>query len=282
MTNPQLLSRAVDAIRSADALILASGAGMGVDSGLPDFRGNDGFWRAYPLYRDMGIGIDTLSDARRLKLNPHSLWGFYGHRLELYRRAEPHDGFAILRRIAAGLESRLGWFVLTSNVDGHWQRAGFDPSRVSEVHGSLFTLQCAQPCSRATWDVPDLNVQVDAHQLQAADPLPACIHCGGLARPNLLMFHDPDYISDRALAQQQRLDEWREALPPDARLLIIECGAGIAIPSIRKMSEWWVRNHNGTLIRINPIHSGVPAGQIGLRTGALDALRQLDELLSAR
>ncbi len=51
-TNPHLsdtdISRAAKAIREADALLISAGAGMGVDSGLPDFRGTEGFWRAYP------------------------------------------------------------------------------------------------------------------------------------------------------------------------------------------------------------------------------------------
>ena len=42
-------------IEQADALIVAAGAGMGVDSGLPDFRGKDGFWRAYPALREAQI-----------------------------------------------------------------------------------------------------------------------------------------------------------------------------------------------------------------------------------
>ncbi|MGE0432464.1 MAG: NAD-dependent deacetylase [Planctomycetota bacterium] len=273
--NDQALDRAANAIANADALLFTSGAGMGVDSGLPDFRGDQGFWTHYPIFQRLGLGIADLSDARRLKRDPHLLWGFYGHRTHLYRDATPHAGFAILRKWATRVESRHGWYVLTSNIDGHFQRSGLD--RISEVHGSQYVLQCAGPCGRATWDAPDTQVSVDLASMRAADPLPACIHCGGLARPNLLMFHDPDYISDRAMAQQEALDAWREALPPTAKLVIIEVGAGIAIPSVRKLGEWWAQIHSGTLIRINPAHNAVPVGQIGLRMGGLDALQQLDE-----
>ena len=44
------IERAAALIEAADALIIAAGAGMGVDSGLPDFRGNDGFWKAFRLW----------------------------------------------------------------------------------------------------------------------------------------------------------------------------------------------------------------------------------------
>lgn len=45
---PSNIQLAAEAIRNADAILIGAGAGMGVDSGLPDFRGNDGFWKAYP------------------------------------------------------------------------------------------------------------------------------------------------------------------------------------------------------------------------------------------
>jgi NAD-dependent SIR2 family protein deacetylase len=50
---PAWLARAASALRTADALLVHAGAGMGVDSGLPDFRGPQGFWRAYPPMKDL-------------------------------------------------------------------------------------------------------------------------------------------------------------------------------------------------------------------------------------
>jgi len=49
------IAQAARAIRQADALLIGAGAGMGVDSGLPDFRGPEGFWRAYPPFRQRGL-----------------------------------------------------------------------------------------------------------------------------------------------------------------------------------------------------------------------------------
>lgn len=54
-----LVTLAAEAIRGAEALVIAAGAGMGVDSGLPDFRGNQGFWRAYPPYASLGLSFVT-------------------------------------------------------------------------------------------------------------------------------------------------------------------------------------------------------------------------------
>ncbi|HWM60415.1 MAG TPA: hypothetical protein VNO83_21500, partial [Pseudonocardia sp.] len=73
---------------------------MGVDSGLPDFRGPEGFWRAYPPYRRLGLGFTDLADPVHFVDDPELAWGFYGHRLALYRCTTPHAGFAVLRRWA--------------------------------------------------------------------------------------------------------------------------------------------------------------------------------------
>ena len=53
----ELLQRAALAVSGADALIVGAGAGMGVDSGLPDFRGTEGFWKAYPPYAQLGLSF---------------------------------------------------------------------------------------------------------------------------------------------------------------------------------------------------------------------------------
>src|SRR5437870_10865278 len=90
------LQRAAEAIRAADALLIGAGAGMGVDSGLPDFRGPEGFWRAYPLFRQRGLRFEQVSNPVWFRQDPEQAWGFFGHRLNLYRDGSPHAGFAAL------------------------------------------------------------------------------------------------------------------------------------------------------------------------------------------
>lgn len=113
---------------------------MGVDSGLPDFRGPQGFWRAYPMYRALGIDFVDAANPVHFDKNPAFGWGFYGHRTRLYRQTEPHAGFGLLRNWAE--RYRLQSFVVTSNVDGQFQKDGFAAERILEVHGSIYHLQC--------------------------------------------------------------------------------------------------------------------------------------------
>ncbi len=65
-------------IEQADAIIVAAGAGMGIDSGLPDFRGKDGFWRAYPALRHAGLDFYSIASPQAFHVSPEVAWGFTG------------------------------------------------------------------------------------------------------------------------------------------------------------------------------------------------------------
>src|SRR6187402_2067468 len=69
------LAAAAEAIRQADALLIGAGAGMGVDSGLPDFRGPEGFWKAYPPYRALGLRFEELASPHWFERDPPLAWG---------------------------------------------------------------------------------------------------------------------------------------------------------------------------------------------------------------
>ena len=274
------LSRAADLLARADALLIGAGAGMGVDSGLPDFRGTEGFWRAYPPLAKLGLRFEEMADPRWFAQDPEFAWGFYGHRLRLYRETAPHPGFAILRKWAGSMP--LGAFVHTSNVDGHFQRAGFSPEHVCEVHGSLNHLQCLapRPCGQALWSAEGVEVSVDSDSLRAAPPLPACPACGDLARPNILMFGDFRWDSRRTSEQGERFRKWLAATRRH-RLLVVELGAGNAIATIRHACEEVAEEEGATLLRINLRDGQVPAGSnaLSLPLGALEALEKLDAAL---
>ncbi len=270
------IEQAAQIIAQADALLIGAGAGMGVDSGLPDFRGPQGFWSAYPPYQKLGLDFVSLANPRWFAEDPELAWGFYGHRMGLYRRTNPHEGFAILRRWASRLS--LGGFVFTSNVDGHFQRAGFSPERIVEVHGSFAGMQCTRDCGIGIFQGDEIKVEIEPTTMKGIRPLPVCPDCGALARPNILMFNDWGWDSARADVQHQNMAEWLESVS-GARLAVVECGAGQAVPTVRITCERVARLCGGTLIRINLREADVPSGHISLPVGALAGLRRLDERL---
>jgi len=279
MTNTieQQVEQAAHVIAEADALLIGAGAGMGVDSGLPDFRGTHGFWRAYPPYQQLGLDFVSLANPRWFAEDPELAWGFYGHRMGLYRRTEPHEGFEILRRWTSQLPR--GGFVFTSNVDGHFQRAGFAPERIVEVHGSFEGMQCTRDCGIGIYGGAETEVEIEPTTMKAIEPLPACPECGALARPNILMFGDWGWDSARTDVQHRNMAEWFDSIS-GARLVIVECGAGTAVPTVRSTCERVARLCGGTLVRINPREPDVPAGHISLPIGALAALRLVDDSLA--
>jgi len=269
------LEHAASLVQQADLLIIAAGAGMGVDSGLPDFRGNDGFWQAYPALGRARLAFASVASPSTFHADAALAWGFYGHRLRLYRETAPHAGFGLLKQW--GERMPLGYGVFTSNVDGQFQRAGFDPQRIHECHGSIHYLQCLAPCGPHIWSADDFAPQVDADACRLLNRAPACPHCGGLARPNILMFGDGGWNEQRAAAQEQRLHRLlRQARKP----LVVELGAGVAIPSVRHFGQGVIQHHNGRMIRINPREAQVASSRdVGLAMGALAGLAAIDALL---
>jgi len=198
--------RCAELIAAADGLLITAGAGIGVDSGLPDFRGTQGFWGAYPALGRARIAFEQIANPAAFECRPRLAWGFYGHRLQLYRRTIPHQGFAILRQIGDRLAQ--GSFVFTSNVDGQFQKAGFADDRISECHGSIHHLQCIADCApsaQAIWPADDFAPEIDEEQCLLTGELPLCPRCRKIARPNILMFGDWGWLGQRSQAQDSRL-----------------------------------------------------------------------------
>ncbi len=276
MDSDKQLHGAATAVGEADALLVTAGAGMGVDSGLPDFRGTEGFWRAYPAIARRGISFAEMANPAWFQEDPGLAWAFYGHRLNLYRRTVPHAGFQGLLETA--LRKPAGYFVFTSNVDGQFQKAGFSTDHIVECHGSIHHFQCTHPCGNKLWEAGGETVAVDESAFRALPPLPKCRHCPGLARPNILMFNDWHWISTRAHEQENRFQDWVAGLRRSkARLAVIELGAGTAIPTVRLLSERVLRQVPGSLIRINPAECHTPPGHFGLAMGAAEGIRRVLE-----
>ena len=241
---------------------------MGVDSGLPDFRGNHGMWQAYPELGRRQVDFMSIANPTAFRQNPRLAWGFYGHRLSLYRQTVPHRGFGVLLDIAKLLD--VPYFVFTSNVDGQFGKAGFDLLRIYECHGSIHHLQCMGDCP-GIWSADALVPSIDDERCEWLGELPTCVHCGGLARPNILMFGDWGWQSYRTDKQETRLHEF---LTTYKNPVVIEIGAGTAIPTVRRFGDGFAPR----LIRINLRESDTPQGGIGL---GMTGIHGIDEIWRA-
>ena len=176
--------------------VVLTGAGISTESGIPDFRSEEGIWARYDPAEVAHI------DAFRR--DPARVWEFYALRLEALAHARPNDG----HRALAELEEQ-GWVraVVTQNVDGLHQRAG---SRdVVEMHGSLREAVCIH-----------CGVSVPMEDAVADLPLPPCPECGEVLKPGVVMFGEllPSVALERA-----------QALAREAELLLLVVGSTLEV-----------------------------------------------------
>jgi len=246
------LDLAINTIQNSQALLITAGAGIGVDSGLPDFRGNQGLWQSYPALGSAKLNFTDIANPKNFHSQPHLAWGFYGHRLSLYRQITPHIGFDVLYKLCQKIEN---YFVVTSNVDGHFQKSGFPTDKIYEVHGSIHYLQCSKPCLPENWSADELVINHDTIDHQNClwkNNLPKCKFCREIARPNILMFGDFAWVDNQFQKQADNFYNWCAAQLDTSEITAIEIGAGTAIPTIRNLSERFAKK----IIRINSREAG--------------------------
>lgn len=281
--NLKTLTDFTQTLKQADGLLITAGAGMGVDSGLPDFRGEKGFWKAYPPLQKLNINFKEMATPALFDSNPKLAWGFYGLRLLDYRAVVPHQGFHLLKQWSDTLPNLTnGAFVFTSNVDGEFQKVGFEENQVFECHGSIHQLQCANRCTPDVWSADNYTPVVDSETCELVNDLPKCPHCGGLARPNVFMFSDWQWLADYQDIKERHLMAW---LKPIRNLAIIELGAGDDVNTVRSFGEKLVKYSTDktiSLLRVNPSQPDIPTDLskcFGVAMGAKDALIELNQLL---
>ena len=267
-------AEAAEIIRNASAMVITAGAGIGVDSGLPDFRGNQGFWTSYPMYERLGLSFIQAANPEHFEDDPHFGWGFYGHRTNLYRATVPHAGFGMLRDWIK--EFDLDYFVATSNVDGQFQKAGFSEDRILEVHGSIHHLQCTVPCHHNIWP-NDAAYDIDEITMRAMD-VPICPECNRVARPNILMFGDYAWVSNRSAVQEDNFDRFLQ-LNSEGKMVVVEMGAGSTIPTIRYLSEQLGQRQQASVLRINPREPQIRAPHFSFAGGTVEILDQIQDAL---
>jgi NAD-dependent deacetylase len=163
----QLIQRAAKDILHSKKTIAFTGAGISVESGIPDFRGAQGLWQKYDP--------EEYAHIHAFYSNPDKVWRMLKEMFQLIIEAKPnpaHIGLAELERM--GLLSS----VITQNVDGLHQAAG--NTNVIEFHGNHRTLSCLK-CSK----------KIDGTSLKSEDLPPRCSHCSSLLKPDVVFFGEP-------------------------------------------------------------------------------------------
>ncbi|MEE4608171.1 MAG: Sir2 family NAD-dependent protein deacetylase [Desulfobacteraceae bacterium] len=184
--DPALAEAVVRRLRAGDRLTVMSGAGISAESGIPTFRGPEGYWTVGSrVYHPQEMATRAMFDR-----SPREVWRWYLYRMGVCRRAAPHAG----HRAVAHLERLLGeqFTLITQNVDGLHLRAGSSPGRTLQIHGNVSFMRCARECSTEIFPLP---VEVPAKGPH--DPLSdaeaarlVCPRCGSPSRPHVLWFDE--------------------------------------------------------------------------------------------
>ncbi len=258
--------KAADLIGRADALLICTGAGMGAESRVDE----SGQWRG--IAPPLNLQDSTVLEPACFRDDAGLAWGWWGPTLQRTREVHPHAGYGYLLEIAAQLPR--GHFIFTTEVDGLFQRAGFDPARIVESRGSLLHLQCSAPCCQEVWSSAGLEVNVLHHRWQGE--LPRCIYCeDAVARPNAKLLLDMDWVSRRTDMQRKRMAEWMAKCRAP---VTIEIGAGRGVHGVRRFAE----QQRGPLIRIHPEQPEVLKPGVAIMASAELAIKTLFNVMAER
>ena len=270
------IQQALKLLKDCDALLITAGAGMSVDSGLPDFRGNEGFWSEFPSLKIDSIKFPDVASPDWFSIDPYLVWAFYGYRYDLYSQVDPHDGFHQLLELAK--KKKDGYFVYTSNIDGHFQRAGYPKDRVVECHGSIRHFQCLDPECDHVWSDEEVYFAVDVSCLELLNEPPHCPQCETMARPNVLMFDDALWNDERYKHQQGQFNRWLTCLSQKkSNLVVLEIGAGQVVATIRRIGEGVSQQFQARFIRVNPDQNDAASPDLSIQLNAEEALKQVIE-----
>lgn len=264
----QAISQAVDLILQSQGLIVLTGAGMGADSGIPTYRGQDGSWGK--IQGELQMPIEMVMNPVFIEANLRVMWDRFIRRILFFQTTTPHKGFDILNHIGNQFFQN-NYFNITSNIDGHLQKTGFDSAQILEIHGNIHYLQCITPCQPKIWPITAAMLNTIPWQI------PTCPHCGAFTRPNVLLFQDNTFVRAKVKSQQAVFEQFKAA-----RLswpfILLEIGAGTQVKAVRLFSARLAHQLGAPIIRINPHDSAIEnPPHIGIALTALEALQAFAE-----
>ena len=199
---------------NSQKIVFVTGAGISQESGIPTFRGKDGYWRKHDPMKL--ASIDAFFD------DPHLVWEWYEDRRKNILMAKPNEGhFAI-----ANMEKFRDVTVLTQNIDGLHQRSG--STNVLELHGSIIRIKCT---------VCDFSGDI----IEDFESLPPKCECGNILRPDVVWFGE-------ALSQ----DIWKNAIKEASICdIMIIAGTSLAVSPANTL-PLYAKQNGATLIEVNP------------------------------
>ena len=220
-----------EAIHTADAILIGAGAGLSTAAGLA-YSGE----RFHRLFGDFEkkYGITDMYTGGFFPFpTEEERWAWWSRHIWYNRYMNaPKPVYQQLLSIVKDKD----YFVLTTNVDHQFQRAGFDKNRLFYTQGDYGLLQCTKPCCQKTWDNEEQVREMVEKQKDMRIPtelIPRCPNCGRLMTTNLRA--DDKFVEDEGWYEAaKRYDEFTKKVQGQ-KLLLLELGVGINTPGIIKI-----------------------------------------------
>jgi NAD-dependent deacetylase len=217
-------------------VLVITGAGVSAESGIPTFRGKDGYWRKLDPIK--------LATPEAFARDPELVWQWYSERRHRIRNAQPNAGHEAIARLAQRADQFL---LLTQNVDDLHERAGLAKGEMVQIHGDIFVTKCSR-CDFKQHDsrfsvAPATYGAASEQQEGRENGVPRCTKCNALMRPGVVWFGEP-----LPARETQRIENY---LQRDSCGVVIVAGTTATFGYI---IDWALRasHRGGELIEVNP------------------------------
>lgn len=188
-------------------LTVLTGAGISAESGIPTFRGKEGYW----VIGSKNYMPQEMATQAMFMMHPFEVWKWYLMRFGICVKAQPNAGhFALVE-----LEKKLGnrYQLITQNIDGLHIKAGSDEKKIYQIHGNINWMRCRYECTDNLYKLPFEKINLDKMDEMRESELFAvlkCTRCGELTRPHILwfdeMYNEEWYCFESSLAHAQKTD----------------------------------------------------------------------------
>ena len=257
-----------EALRETDAIVVGAGAGLSTSAGFT--YSGERFERHFADF----IGKYGFTDMYSAGFYPFPTeeehWAYWSRHI-YYNRYVPAPK-PIYDNLLKLLKDK-DYFVITTNVDHQFQKAGFDKKRLFFTQGDYGLFQCAKPCHQKTYDNEELVKRMIAEQMDMRIPtelIPRCPVCGGPMKVNLRA--DETFVEDEGWhAASERYTEFIRR-HKDGNVLFLDLGSGGNTPVIFKIPfiRWTMQNPNAIYATIN-LGEAFTVDQIADRSIVIDA-----------
>jgi NAD-dependent deacetylase len=227
-----------DFAKTTKRITVLTGAGISAESGIPTFRGPEGYW---------SIGSreyhpQEMATCSMFMQKPDEVWKWYLYRMNICSKAKPNPGHIALVEMEGFFQDRFS--LITQNVDGLHLRAGNTLARTYQIHGNISFMRCAHDCSSKIYPLPaDLPGKEKGEDITEEEwRLLKCPDCGKMTRPHVLWF-------DEAYNEKYYHFHTSLAVAAETELLLIVGTSGAT--NLPNQVAWEVKNHNGVIVDIN-------------------------------